>query len=158
MGGYVIEEDRVKLALYTLANLIVTLLLMMFTMHFVGSLLILAFLGITGIWFSVKAMFRYGKKLVLHTPVCEFKKKELVIYSLPRGPVTMQYRKIKEVKVLRDWKSIKLFFASDDVKHPSGWNYAGVIWPFRRKELEQTEAKVVELLKSHHLTVNVVEK
>ena len=103
-------------------------------------------------------MFRFGKKLTQIIPVCTFKNKELVIYSLPRGPVTMQYCKIKEVKVLRDHKSIKLFFASDEVTHPSGWNYVGVIWPFRKQELAETEERVVEVMKKHNLNVTVVDK
>ena len=134
MSDYiVIEEDRVKLALYTAGNLILTLVLMFICAEFMNRIFYLGvFLGATGIWFSVKYMFRYGKKLFAGTPVCEFKKKELVIHSLPGNAVTMQYSKIKEVKVLRDWKSVKIFIASSEVKHPSGWNYVGVIWPFRK--------------------------
>ena len=116
------------------------------------------FLGATGIWFSVKYMFRYGKKLFAGTPVCEFKKKELVIHSLPGNAVTMQYSKIKEVKVLRDWKSVKIFIASSEVKHPSGWNYVGVIWPFRRNELAKVEEEVMQVLSAHRLKVEKVEK
>ena len=129
MSDYVvIEEDRVKLALYTAGNLILTLVLMFICAEFMNRIFYLGvFLGATGIWFSVKYMFRYGKKLFAGTPVCEFKKKELVIHSLPGNAVTMQYSKIKEVKVLRDWKSVKIFIASSEVKHPSGWNYVGAV-------------------------------
>ena len=90
--------------------------------------------------------------------MCEFKKKELVIHSLPGNAVTMQYSKIKEVKVLRDWKSVKIFIASSEVKHPSGWNYVGVIWPFRRNELDKLEAEVMQVLSAHRLKVEKVEK
>ena len=159
MGEYTIEEDRVKLTLYTAGNLCLTLILMFICAEFMNRVFYLGvFSGAKGIWFAVKYMFRYGKKLTQNIPVCTFKKKELVIYSLPRGPVTMQYCKIKEVKVLRDHKSIKLFFASDEVTHPSGWNYVGVIWPFRKQELVETEERVVEVMKKHNLNVTVVDK
>ena len=138
MSDYVvIEEDRVKLALYTAGNLILTLVLMFICAEFMNRIFYLGvFLGATGIWFSVKYMFRYGKKLFAGTPVCEF----------------------KEVKVLRDWKSVKIFIASSEVKHPSGWNYVGVIWPFRRNELDKLEAEVMQVLSTHRLKVEKVEK
>ncbi|MDO4262133.1 MAG: hypothetical protein Q4C82_08645 [Eubacteriales bacterium] len=159
MSEYIIEEDRLKLLLYTLGNLALTLLLMLVCIYFANTRFYLGvFLGVTGIWYSVKYMFRYGKKLVRHTPVCEFHKHELVIHSLPRGSVTMQYRKIKEVRLLRDWKSVKLFFSSDEVTHPSGWNYVGVIWPFRRSGLDALEADVSRVLAGHRLTVQKTEK
>ena len=103
-------------------------------------------------------MFRYGKKLYNKTPVCEFKKKELVIHSLPGDAVTMQYSKIKEVKLIRDRKSVKLFFASSEVTHPSGWNYVGAIWPFRTGELDKLEKDVTKVLSGHRLKVQKVEK
>ena len=159
MSEYVIEEDRVKLALYTAGNLFITIGLMFLCAEFLNQIFYLGvFLGATGIWFSVKYMFRYGKKLYNKTPVCEFKKKELVIHSLPGDAVTMQYSKIKEVKLIRDRKSVKLFFASSEVTHPSGWNYVGAIWPFRRNELDKLEAEVMQVLSAHRLKVEKVEK
>ena len=65
MKEYVIQEDRGRLALYTGLFLILMILLMIASIAFftVGWYLF-SFLGITGLWFDVKAMFRYGNKLV----------------------------------------------------------------------------------------------
>ena len=68
MGEYTIEEDRVKLTLYTAGNLCLTLILMFICAEFMNRIFYLGvFLGATGIWFSVKYMFRYGKKLFAGT-------------------------------------------------------------------------------------------
>ena len=73
MKEYVIQEDRGRLALYTGMFLLLMVLLMIASIAFfaVGWYLF-SFLGITGLWFDVKAMFRYGNKLVRKKPVCEF--------------------------------------------------------------------------------------
>lgn len=122
-----------------------------------GSFLI-AFLGITGIWFAVKAMCKYGMKYVKHTPVCEFDKKGVILYDLSIGTQKMNYKDIKEVKILRDRKSVKLFFSGTDVKHPSGWYYAGAIYLFQRSLLDEVEQKSMKCLADHNVTVRKVEK
>ncbi|MFQ7537237.1 MAG: hypothetical protein ACLRL6_07775, partial [Clostridium sp.] len=80
MKEYIIHEDKGKLLLYTLLNLCLTILLMMLTSYAYGTRhFLFAFFGITGLWFSVKAMCRYGFRLVKNTPVCEFKRDEVLL-------------------------------------------------------------------------------
>ena len=86
MGEYTIEEDRVKLTLYTAGNLCLTLILMFICAEFMNRVFYLGvFLGATGIWFAVKYMFRYGKKLTQNIPVClpaaPFQEKDISIPS-----------------------------------------------------------------------------
>lgn len=159
MNEYVVIEDRTKLICYTILNLILTVLLMMVTIYFYSiGIYIVAFFGITGIWFSVKAMCKYASKWVRKTPVCEFKTNEVIIHSLPEKNSVMKYSEIKEVKILKDFKSVKLFFAGDKVTHPSGWNYVGAIYLFQRNLLDEVESKVIDCLKTHHVKVNVIKK
>lgn len=159
MKEYVIVEDYWKLALYTMMNLLLTVFLMLLSMFFYSVKWYLpAFLAVTGLWFSVKYMCRYGSKLVTKKPVCEFNQDGIVIHSLPGKPVEMKYRQIKEAKMLRTSSSVKLFFKGENVKHPSGWYYAGVIYPFKRKQLVQVEEKSMQCLKSHGVALEKIEK
>lgn len=159
MNEYIVVEDRTKLVCYTILNLILTVLLMIVSIYFYSiKVYIIAFFGITGIWFSVKAMCKYASRWFKKTPVCEFKSKEVIIHSLPEKNSVMKYSEIKEVKILRDFKSVKLFFSGDKVTHPSGWNYVGAVYLFQRGLLDEVETKVEECLKVHNVKVNVVEK
>ena len=113
MKEYVIQEDRGRLALYTGLFLILMILLMIASIAFfaVGWYLF-SFLGITGLWFDVKAMFRYGNKLVRKKPVCEFGRDGLTIYYLPGKPREMKYRQVKEARSIRTRFTLKLFFGA----------------------------------------------
>ncbi len=85
MKEYIVREDRGKLLLYTLLHLCLTIFLMLLTIYVYGSgHFLLAFLSITGLWFSVKAMCRYGFRLVKNTPLCEFKRDEVILPALPK--------------------------------------------------------------------------
>ena len=111
MKEYIVREDRGKLLLYTLLNLCLTIFLMLLTIYVYGSgHFLLAFLSITGLWFSVKAMCRYGFRLVKNTPVCEFKRDEVILPALPKEQRHLKYRDIRAVKILRSSSSVKLFF------------------------------------------------
>lgn len=157
MSEYVIKEDTTKLLLYTVGNLVLSLLLMILLGQFyIMGKYLLAFFSLTGLWFSVKYMCRYGMRLVKKKTVCSFGAKEVTIHSLPEGDKTFLYRDVDEVKILSDWKSIKIFFSGKYVKHPSGWDYVGVIYPFKKRELKEVEMQVTEVLKKHHVKVSKV--
>ena len=159
MNEYIIEDDRKKLICYTVLNLILTLILFIVSASFFSTgLFIVSFLGITGMWSSIKAMCKYGNRLINKIPVCEFKKSEVIIHSLPKEENTMKYNEIKEVKILRDSKSLKLFFAGNKVKHPSGWSYVGIIYPFQRCLLADIENNVKDFFNNHKVRYSVVEK
>lgn len=159
MSEYVIMEDHKRLILYTLFNLIATLILVVLASGFYSyGAFLLAFLAITGLWFSIKFMCRYGNKWLKKIPVCEFSEDEIIIHSLPGDPKRMNYREIKDAKIIRDYKSVKLFFAGDQVKHPSGWYYAGVIYPFQRSLLDEVESNSIRCLEKHHIKVQKVSK
>lgn len=159
MSEYMIKEDHKRLILYTLFNFILTTLLVILAAGFYSyGAFLLAFLAITGLWFSIKAMHKYASKWVKKTPVCEFKHDEVVIYSLPGDPKIMKYREITEVKIIRDKKSMKLFFAGDNVEHPSGWYYAGAMYPFQRSLLDEVENNSIKCLEKHNVITQKVSK
>ena len=65
MKEYVIPEDKGRLMFYTGLNLILTVLLMVVSIaSYAVSWYLLTFLCITGLWFAIKTMFRYGKMLL----------------------------------------------------------------------------------------------
>ena len=103
-------------------------------------------------------MFRYGKKLLKNVPVCDLKRNEVVIHSLPGKARILTYKQIKEVKLLRGRVSLKFFFSSKEVEHPSGWYYVGVVYPFQKGRLDEVEKNVAECLRKHGISINEVEK
>lgn len=158
MSEYKIQEDRSRLLIYTVLNLLLSLVLLVIGagLYSYGGFLF-TFLAITGIWFSVKAMCRYGSKWIKKTPVCELNKDEIIIHSLPGKPKIMKYQEVREIKILRDTKSVKLFFAGDKVEHPSGYYYAGAIYFFQRSKLDDIEKNSLACLKQHKVNVRKVE-
>lgn len=156
MKEYTITEDRAKLILYTVGNLFITLVLMVITMYFFTTgLYLIAFFGVTGMWFSVKSMIAYGLRLFKKKPICSFKQDEVILYSLHDGEIVMKYNEIEEAKLLIDFKSVKLFFSGKKVQHPSGWNYVAAVYLFKRNLLEEVQAKTIECLKSHNIKYSV---
>ena len=159
MKENIVREDRGKLLLYTLLHLCLTIFLMLLTIYVYGSgHFLLAFLSITGLWFSVKAMCRYGFRLVKNTPVCEFKRDEVILPALPKEQRHLKYRDIRAVKILRSSSSVKLFFSGDHVTHPSGWQYAGAVYLFQRKKLNDVQKYAMDCLHTHHISFEVVQK
>lgn len=159
MKEYIIHEDKGKLLLYTLLNLCLTIMLMMLTSYAYGTgHFLFAFFGITGLWFSVKAMCRYGFRLVKNTPVCEFKRDEVLLPALPKEQRHMKYKDIRTVKILRNKSSVKFFFAGEHVTHPSGWQYVGAVYLFQRSKLNDVQAYAMNCLHTHHITCEVVQK
>lgn len=158
MSEYRIEEDRARLLIYTILGFIITIVLMIFGAVFYtyGGFLI-TFFAVTGMWFSVKTMCRYGSKLIKKTPVCEITKDQVIIHSLPGKARIMKYQEIREVKLIRDEKSVKLFFAGDKVEHPSGYYYAGAIYFFQRSRLDEVEKNTRACLEKHKVNVRKVE-
>ena len=159
MKEYIVQEDKGKLVLYTLVNLVLTLVLILLSIYvYCNGYFLFAFLGVSGMWFSVKAMCRYGSRLIKSTPVCEFASNELVLPSLPKEQRTMRYKDIKEIKILRTRFTVKLFFAGEKVTHPSGWYYAGIVYLFKKSKLNEVQQCVMECIKTHHIAYEVVSK
>lgn len=159
MNEVIITDDQKKLLCYTIINLVLTVLLIIIASNFYTHNYYLSFLfAITGMWFSVKTMCKYGKCWIKKVPVCEFRDREVILHSLAEDDNTMQYGEIKEIKILKDKKSVKLFFAGDCVHHPSGWIYVGIVYLFKRKELEEVENKIKQCLDEHHVNYSVVDQ
>lgn len=159
MKEYVIPEDKGRLLFYTGLNLVLMILLMAASIFsYAVSWYLVTFLCITGLWFVIKTMFKYGKKLLKNVPVCELKRNEITIHSLPGKARTLTYKQIKEVKLLRGRASLKFFFSGKGVDHPSGWYYVGVVYPFQKGRLDEVEKNVTECLRKHGISINVVTK
>lgn len=159
MKEYTINEDKAKLVLYTIGNLVITLILMVITMYFFSTgIYLMAFFGVTGMWFSVKSMIAYGMRLIKKKPICSFKADEVILYSLHDGEIVMKYSEIDEAKILTDFKSVKLFFAGEKVTHPSGWNYVACVYLFKRSLLSEVQTKTIECLKSHNIKYSIQEQ
>lgn len=159
MNVYAVKDDRMKLCLYTILNLILTLCFILIIIFTLGNAYyLLSFLGITALWFSVKYMCRYGIRLIKDTSICEFHKTYISFPVNSNDLQSLSYKEIKEVKILRDWKSIKLFFSGNKVQHPSDWYYIGIIYLFRNSYLYKIEDNIINILKKNNITYEVVKK
>ena len=65
---------------------------------------------------------------------------------------------MKGARSIRTRFTLKLFFRGDNVEHPSGWYYAGVIYPFQSKKLDEVEENTVNCLKKHGIDLVKTEK
>ena len=72
--------------------------------------------------------------------------------ALPKEQRHMKYRDIRAVKILRSSSSVKLFFSGDHVTHPSGWQYAGAVYLFQRKKLNDVQKYAMDCLHTHHIS------
>ena len=159
MKQYIVKDDQIKLACYTLLNFTLTLLLSFAILYLFGNqYFLLAFFAMTALWFSVKYMCRYGSRYIRKQPVCVCKEQYVLFHSWTNDEKKLRYQEIKEVRLLRDWKSVKLFFAADQVDHPSGWWYVGIVYYFKRGELDEIEQTLLALFNKHHVKISKTEK
>lgn len=155
----IIDDDYVKLFLYTFLDLILTVTLMFVIVWFYGhKQFLIAFLAMTGLWFSVKFMCHYGIRLIKHKPMIIFKENSIFLPTKAKDEQILNYKDIKEVKILKDWKSIKIFLLSDKVAHPSGYCYVGIVYPFKRYLLGQVEEEITNCMKQKHIKIFNVTK
>ena len=103
MNDLIIKEDRIKLTCYTIMNLVLTILLMfIIAFTYFREQYLFAFLAITGLWFSVKYMCKYGIKLIKNEPLCTFMNSKVVSNELPNTEEGIKYKEMKEVKILKN--------------------------------------------------------
>lgn len=122
MKQYIVKDDQIKLACYTLLNFTLTLLLLFAILYLFGNqYFLLAFFAMTALWFSVKYMCRYGSRYIRKQPVCVCKEQYVLFHSWTNDEKKLRYQEIKEVRLLRDWKSVKLFFPlTKSITPPAG--------------------------------------
>lgn len=159
MKEYIVQDDRTTGLLCTMLYLLLSgvLLLCSIYAYRIGYFL-LAFLGITGIWFSVKVACRYGSRWLHHTPVCEFQTDGIVFPAMPRAAQTMSYRDIKRIRILQSTHSVKLFLSGDTVSHPSGWNYTNVRYIFHTEKLSEATQHMLDCIQRHHIPYEIIQE
>lgn len=159
MNEIVIEDDYKKVFIYSFINFLLTVLIMLGIMWFYGhSQFLIAFLLITAIWFSVKYMCRYAMCFIKHRPVIIFRKNEIVCPNKEKDEQVIKYKDIQEVRIMRDRKSIKLFFKSNKTLHPSGYVYVGISYLFKRSNLNEVLDEIEKCLEKHNLKINKGDK
>ena len=155
MNEIVIEDDYKKVFVYSFINLLLMILIMLGTMWFyVHSQFLITFLLITAIWFSVKYMCHYAMCFIKRRPVIIFKKNEIVCPNKEKDEQLIKYKDIQEVRIMRDWKSIKLFFKSNKTSHPSGYVYVGISYVFKRSNLNKVMDEIEKCLEKHNLKID----
>ncbi len=159
MNELIISDDRIKLLFYTAGLFVTTVAAMLLISAFlnIGQYLGV-FLSITLLWFSVKYMCAYAKRMLCATPVCVFGNDTVKIYPLFGKVRFVAYDEVKEVLVIRSKRTLKLFLAGDFVKHPSGYCYVGIICPFAHHDLDEKEQKIKACLKIKKVHVKRTEK
>lgn len=156
-----IEEDRTRLALQGVAYLLLAFLGLFLVAGGIGAAqisqnivyLILVIVGLPVAWFASKAMGRRLGKLVSHTNVMDFGKRGVIIYEGPdqKKAISVSYRDIKNYKIVRHGKALRLLLAGTWVKHPSGLYFVDINRPFMESTLPGVEEEVRSIMREHRV-------
>lgn len=156
-----IEEDRKRLALQGTGLLLVVLAALFLAVggfgaaQITGNLLYLFMLiaGLTVAWFCSVAMGKRFGRLFSNTKVAEFGEGFVRVYEKadPDKALVVSYKDIKNYKIIRQGKALRLLLAGDWVSHPSGFQLVDINRPFMADTLDAVEKQVKEVMRAHRV-------
>lgn len=157
MENYIVLDDQKRTILYALGNTLLSILLL------VGALICFAttfYLGsfflLTGVWFTIKYMFSYIKRWIRKTPICEFKKHDMIVYPKTGKEIRLRYKDVKEAKLIEKGNGIQLFIKGKGVTHPSGYYYIGMYYPFQKNKIQEVQRGVQKVLNKNNIQCDLV--
>ena len=156
-----VAEDRMSLALKGAGFLALDLAALFFTVGFWGAAnitgnmayLLLVIAALTCAWFFSRAMGKRFGRLVSRTDVVDFGERHVFVYlkSDSKKPLVVAYKDVKNYKVIRQGKALRLLLAGDWVKHPSGFQLVDINRPFMANTLDGLEREISELMRKHRV-------
>ena len=156
-----VAEDRRRLALGGAGFLALDLAALFCAVGFWGAAgitgnlayLLLVIAALTCAWFFSRAMGKRFGRLVSRVDVVDFGEKHVFVYlkSDPKKAQVVAYKDLKNYKLIRQGKALRLLLAGDWVKHPSGMELVDINRPFMADTLDGLEQEVAEVMKRHHV-------
>jgi hypothetical protein len=156
-----IDEDRTRLLVEGLL-LLVFVIVLFFVILLLGVvanttgnvwLLLLIIAAVTVVWFVTKRVGLFLRKFFNKVGVIDFGEKYVYIYDKDeiKKATVVRYSQIKAYGLMRQGNALRLLLWGDWVKHPAGYLYIGINRPFKKDTLESLQAKVIQIMKSHHI-------
>ena len=156
-----VEEDRARLLVQGGLYLLLAFLGLFLISGGVGATqisqnvayLLLVLVGLPLAWFSSKAMGRRLGKFFSHVGVVDFGAHGVTIYegADPKRALTVSYKDIKNYKVVRHGKSLRLLLSGAWVTHPSGIYLVAMNRPFMESTLPALEGDVKRVMREHRV-------
>ncbi len=156
-----VVEDRRRLILQAVGLLAVSIVLLFVALgawvaanatgNVVLLLVILALL--TAVWFVCKGMGKRFNRFASGVHVVDFGQRDVFIYEKaePNKALVVPYKKIKNYKLIRQGNSLRLLFAGDWVKHPSGFYLVDINRPFMKDTLEGLQGDIEQVMHDHRV-------
>ena len=156
-----VEEDRARLLLQGVLYLLLAFFGLFLVAGGIGATqisqnmayMILLLIGLPLAWFASKAMGRRLGKFFSRTNVIDFCRHGVVIYegSDPKKALSVSYKDIKNYRVVRHGKSLRLLLGGAWVTHPSGLYFVDINRPFMESTLDSVEADVRRIMRENRV-------
>lgn len=156
-----VEEDRARLLLQGVLYLLLAFFGLFLVAGGIGATqisqnmayMLLVIVGLPMAWFASKAMGRRLGKFFSHTNVIDFGKHGVLIYegADPKKALSVSYKDIKNYKVVRHGRSLRLLLGGSWVTHPSGLYFVDINRPFMESTLEDVEVDVRRVMREHRV-------
>lgn len=158
-----VGEDRARLALQGIGFLLLAFLGLFLVAGGFGATqisqnilyMLLLVVGLPLAWFASKAMGLRLGKLFARVGAVDFGERHVVVYERAdaKKARVLAYKDIKNYKLIRQGKALRLLLAGDWVTHPSGFYLVDINRPFMADTLDGLEEKIVGLMREHRVNV-----
>ena len=159
-----IDEDRTRLLLQGVLYLLLAFFGLFLVAGGVGATqisqnvayMLLVLVGLPVAWFASKAMGRRLGKYLKHVGVMDFGKRGVTLYegTDEKKALSVSYKDIKNYKMVRQGRAIRLLLVGDWVRHPSGYYLVDINRPFMADTLDGLEQDIKRLMREHRVNVH----
>lgn len=151
----IISDDKIRSIILILITSILSVFLFILTMQFFSmQSFLFTFVFLTGLWFSIQYLFRFVRRWKYNKSIVVCKDNNISIHLIDGSIKTIPYSQIKEVKISRNWKCLRIFLRGNFVEHPSGWDYTNIVYWFNRSKLEEYEAEITKIMEFYKISVS----
>lgn len=156
-----VVEDRRRLILQAIGFLVLSIALLFCALgawaaaNVTGNvaLLLVILALLTVVWFVCKGMGKRFNRFATGVHVVDFGQRDVFIYEKAEAKkaLVVPYKQIKNYKLIRQGSSLRLLFAGDWVKHPSGFYLVDINRPFMKDTLDELEKDIAKLMHDHRV-------
>lgn len=156
-----VVEDRRRLILQAVGLLVLSIVLLFVALgawaaaNVTGNvaLLLVILALLTVVWFVCKGMGKRFNRFATGVHVVDFARRYVFIYEKaePKKALVVSYKEIKNYKLIRQGNSLRLLFAGDWVKHPSGFYLVDINRPFMKDTLDELQKDIAQVMRDHRV-------
>lgn len=156
-----VVEDRRRLILQAVGLLVLSIALLFVALgawaaaNVTGNvaLLLVILALLTVVWFVCKGMGKRFNRFATGVHVVDFAQRDVFIYEKaePKKALVVSYKEIKNYKLIRQGNSLRLLFAGDWVKHPSGFYLVDINRPFMKDTLDELQKDIAQVMRDHRV-------